>query len=660
MLIQPIDWFLAVWFTLAVASTAYVAYDQFRQNPEPAVMKWGFVLVTLYTGPLGLLLYVMADKEPRPGTHETFVQPLWKQGAGSTIHCLAGDATGIIAAAVITALAGLPMWQDMIIEYVTGFLFGLLVFQALFMRKMMGGSYLQNVRRSFLPEFISMNAMMAGMLPVMGLLMMGRDMRAMQPDELLFWGVMSLGVIVGYAIAYPFNVWMVANELKHGLMTERDGKIGSAHKRMKMSGAEHKSAEHKGMDMGAQLSTTKKASAKKPTRKATAMQGMMNRGDSTSGDTAMPAAAYGMTTPQLAAMTFISLLLLAVGSSIPAMHVNLTLSAKDVGRSIMPPGMTTNIRDLPAESMRDMAAVLPTLVRYTAPVDARGDRELAYKLENGVKVFDLETSVVNWHILPYVPVQAFAFNRQVPGPRIHVKEGDRIRIRVHNALPEPTTVHWHGLILPNAMDGPADITQPPIAPGGRFTYEFTTQQAGTYFYHTHAHSDRQQALGLYGALIIDPKEPAPEPKADLEYTLQLQEWLTREGLTYPAMLMEGALPNFFTINGKSYPSTDTIKMKVGQTVKLRFIGSNNNFIHPMHVHGGPFTVVARDGEVLPETARFQADTVNVGPGQRYDVLWKARLPGKWLVHCHIPHHTTNNNVEEKGGGGLVMLIDVTT
>ena len=378
------------------------------------------------------------------------------------------------------------------------------------------------------------------------------------------------------------------------------------------------------------------------------------------GGTAMPAAAYAITVPQLTAMTFISVLLLAVGSSIPAMHVNLELSAKDVGPSIMPPGMTTNIRDTPAESMRDMAAVLPTFVRYTAPVDARGDRELEPKLENDVKVFDLETSVVTWHILPYVPVQAFAFNRQVPGPRIHVKEGDRIRIHVHNTLPEPTTVHWHGLILPNAMDGPANITQAPIAPGATFSYEFTTQQSGTYFYHTHAHSDRQQALGLYGALIIDPKEAAGEPKADLEYTLQLQEWLTREGLTYPAMLMEGALPNFFTINGKSYPSTDTIKMKVGQTVKLRFIGSNNNFVHPMHVHGGPFTVVARDGEVLPETARFQADTVNVGPGQRYDVLWKARLAGKWLIHCHIPHHTTNNNVEEKGGGGLVMVIDVTT
>jgi FtsP/CotA-like multicopper oxidase with cupredoxin domain len=99
-------------------------------------------------------------------------------------------------------------------------------------------------------------------------------------------------------------------------------------------------------------------------------------------------------------------------------------------------------------------------------------------------------------------------------------------------------------------------------------------------------------------------------------------------------------------------------MKVGQTLKLRFIGSNNNFIHPLHVHGGPFTVVARDGEALAPAARFEADTVNVGPGQRYDVIWKARRPGKWLVHCHIPHHTTNGNTEQHGGGGLMMILDV--
>ncbi|TIU14949.1 MAG: DUF4396 domain-containing protein, partial [Mesorhizobium sp.] len=217
MFVQPVDYFLAVWFVLAALSTAYVAWDQFRNNPEPVVMKWGFILVTLYMGPLGLLIYVLADKEPRPGEHEAFTKPLWKQGVGSTIHCVAGDATGIILAAAITAALGLPMWIDLIVEYVAGFAFGLFIFQSLFMKSMMGGTYWENVRKSFMPEFISMNFMMAGMAPVMSFLMMGSDMRAMEPTELLFWGVMSFGVIVGFITAYPANVWMVARGLKHGL-----------------------------------------------------------------------------------------------------------------------------------------------------------------------------------------------------------------------------------------------------------------------------------------------------------------------------------------------------------------------------------------------------------------------------------------------------------
>src|SRR5437762_9962906 len=129
MIAQPYDYFLIAWFVLAVLSTAYVAFDQFRNNPEPTVMKWGFILVTLYLGPFGLLLYVLADKEPRPGTHEEFTSPLSKQGVGSTIHCVAGDATGIILAAAVTALLGLPMWLDLIIEYLAGFAFGLFIFQ---------------------------------------------------------------------------------------------------------------------------------------------------------------------------------------------------------------------------------------------------------------------------------------------------------------------------------------------------------------------------------------------------------------------------------------------------------------------------------------------------------------------------------------------------
>ena len=618
MIAQPIDLVLIVWFVLALLSSAYVAYDQFAHNPEPVVMKWGFVLITLYMGPIGLLLYVMADKEPKPGTHEEFIKPLWKQAVGSTIHCCAGDATGIIIAAAITASLGLPMWLDLIVEYTAGFAFGLFIFQSLFMQGIMGGTYRENVRRMFLPELISMNMMMAGMAPVMSLLMMGRDMRAMQPTELLFWGVMSLGVIVGFAFAYPANVWMVSRQMKHGLMTERQHASGAAAR-------VHKHADRH------------------------AAHGSDRGGHSMSPET---------TRPQLAAVTGMTLVMVAAGMVLPALFVNLRLSARDVDGAIMPPGMIMGW-DTPAAAMRDMRAIHPRFVSHVAPADARGDQPLAPKIDKGVKVFDLQTSVIRWTILPGVTVEAYAFNRQVPGPRIRVTEGDRVRINVTNSLPEPTAVHWHGLILPNAMDGAAEITQKPIAPGETFTYEFTTEQAGTYFYHTHAHVDRQQGLGLYGALIIDPREPNSDVRADAEYVIQLQEWLQRSGLTYPAMPMEGALPNYFTINGKAYPATDTLHLKLGQTIKLRFIGSNNIFIHPMHVHGGPFTVVARDGETLPPQARFDADTVNVGPGQRYDVIWRARKPGKWLVHCHIGHHTTNNNTETDGGGGLMLVIEVT-
>ncbi|MDP9202747.1 MAG: DUF4396 domain-containing protein [Gemmatimonadota bacterium] len=647
MILQPIDFVVYSWLTIAVFSAAYVAYDQFRNNPEAPIMKWGFVLVTLYMGPIGLLLYVMADKEPFAGTHERFIQPLWKQGVGSTVHCVAGDATGIILAAAATALLGFPMWIDVIVEYIFGFLLGLLVFQALFMREMMGGSYPENVRRSFVPELLSMNMMMAGMAPVMLLLMMGRDMRAMWPGEPLFWFVMSLGVTVGFFIAYPINLWLVAKGMKHGLMTVRDSRSKSAMASMgkaemaPMSKSEMASMEGHGAH-----------AVKKKEKKPAGVKGH--------GAPKKPGAdaeSDSVTRPQLVTLTGVTLLALLAGMFVPAAFVNLSVRAEEVRGAIMPPGMITTA-DTPPEAMRDMAAADPRIVSYTAPENARGDRVLAPRIENGVKVFDLDASVIRWNILPYVQVTAYAINRQVPGPRLELTEGDHVRINFTNHLPEPSTMHWHGLVVPNAMDGPGYITQVPVPPGGRYVYEYVVVQSGTYFYHSHTRPDRQQGLGLYGSMIIHPKDAAAEPKADYDYVVQLQEWLRRDGLTYPAMLMEGGLPNFFTINGKAYPATDTLRMRVGETIKFRIIGTNNNFIHPMHMHGGPFTVVARDGVVLALAARFEADVVNVGPGQRYDVIWPAREPGKWIFHCHIPHHTLNNNVEEKGAGGLTLLVEV--
>jgi FtsP/CotA-like multicopper oxidase with cupredoxin domain len=542
---------------------------------------------------------------------------------GSWVHCVAGDATGIILAAVTVALIGLPMWLDLMVEYTAGFLFGLLIFQALFMRKTMGGTYAENVRRSFLPELISMNCMMSGMAPVMVLLMMGRDMRAMWPGEPLFWMVMSLGVIAGFAVAYPVNVWLVSQGLKHGLMTDR-GASKSAPAHATPTPTAGKTSQHDIGSMG------------------------MHGGHGTHTE---------VTRPQLVTITLFTLLMLAAGMSVPAAFVNMRLSAHDVRGAIMPPGMIVT-QETSAAAMLDMAAVDPRDVTASYGLDKQGAQPLAPHIEDGVKVFDLETSVIRWQILPTVSVKAYAFNGQVPGPTLRFRKGDRVRITVTNRLPDTTAVHWHGLILPNVMDGVANVTQKPIDRGKVYRYEFTAVQAGSFLYHSHDHVDRQQSLGLYGAMIIDPAQATDDTVADHEYTIQLQEWLIREGLTYPAMPMDGGQPNYFTINGRAFPSTDVIKMKVGETLKVRFIGSNNGFIHPMHIHGGPFLVVARDGETLAPAARFKADTVNVGPGQRYDVIWTALKPGKWMIHCHISHHTTNNNTEQDGGGGLMMHIEV--
>jgi hypothetical protein len=218
--VNLLDWVLVAWFSLTFVSAAYVAWDAFRDNPEMRVMRWGWVLVTLYTGPIGAALYVLSCKEPRPSAHEAFSAAPWKQALGSTIHCLAGDATGVIVAATLTSLIGWPLWLDVLAEYVFGFLFGLLIFQALFMRDMLGGSYASALKRSIVPEWFSMNAVMAGMIPTM-VILMTRASAAMEPTSLRYWGIMALATLVGLVLAFPVNWWLVAAGLKHGMGTVR-------------------------------------------------------------------------------------------------------------------------------------------------------------------------------------------------------------------------------------------------------------------------------------------------------------------------------------------------------------------------------------------------------------------------------------------------------
>jgi hypothetical protein len=215
-----LDTVVMVWFVLTIASTAYVAYDLLARTPAMGVMKLGWILVLLYTGPVGLIVYMASCRRPGGASHEDFVAPRWKQAVGSTIHCMAGDATGIIAAAAITGTLALPLGVDLIIEYAAGFAFGLLIFQALFMKAMKGGSYLAAVRATVLPEWLSMNALMAGMLPVM-VVLTTQDPSAMEPTSARFWGVMAIATIVGGLLAYPVNWWLVASGLKHGMGSPR-------------------------------------------------------------------------------------------------------------------------------------------------------------------------------------------------------------------------------------------------------------------------------------------------------------------------------------------------------------------------------------------------------------------------------------------------------
>lgn len=290
--------------------------------------------------------------------------------------------------------------------------------------------------------------------------------------------------------------------------------------------------------------------------------------------------------------------------------------------------------------------------KNVAPASAaRGGQPLSFRLDGGVKVFDIAARPVRWNILDNVTATAWTYNGTAPGPLIRVTEGDRVRILVKNELDEPTTVHWHGLDVPNAMDGVPDLTQKPIQPGETFAYEFTASPAGTFMYHSHFDSDVQVSAGLYAPFIVDPKDGV---KADVDVTLMLSEWRIVGGQTFAAMPMTGMDPNYFTINGKAFPATETINVQRGQRVRLRFI-SIGQFVHPMHLHGMPFKIVATDGHPVPEAAQLTKDTVLVAPGERYDVEFTATEPGKWMLHCHILHHTTNDGADP---GGLMLIVNV--
>jgi FtsP/CotA-like multicopper oxidase with cupredoxin domain len=219
-------------------------------------------------------------------------------------------------------------------------------------------------------------------------------------------------------------------------------------------------------------------------------------------------------------------------------------------------------------------------------------------------------------------------------------EGDRVRILVTNKLPEPTSVHWHGVILPNGMDGVAGLTQRHIESGETYAYEFTLKQSGTLMYHPHSDEMVQMAMGMQGFFIIHPRQlPPPEQRVDRDFCIFLQEWFVPPGGATPDPNVMTEF-NLFTFNSRVYPGTEPLIVKLGQRVRIRFANLSMDS-HPMHFHGHRLTVTGTDAGAIPASARWPENTIDVPVGTTRDVEFIADNPGDWAMHCHKNHHTMN-------------------
>jgi manganese oxidase len=272
------------------------------------------------------------------------------------------------------------------------------------------------------------------------------------------------------------------------------------------------------------------------------------------------------------------------------------------------------------------------------PVVVPNGSTLPWTVKDGAKEFRLVAEPVEREFAPGMKVKCWGYNGQTPGPTIEAVEGDRVRIFVTNRLPEHTSVHWHGILLPNGMDGVSGLNQPPIRPGEIFVYEFTLRQNGTQMYHPHADEMLQMAVGMMGLFVIHPREPR-EPAVDRDFAIMLHEWAVHPG-TYrpdPAIMTDF---NMFTFNSRVFPGTDPLVVRTGERVRLRF-GNLSMDSHPIHLHGFQFKITGTDGGAIDPSAQWPETTVNVPVGTTRDVEFVADAPGDWILHCHKSHHTMN-------------------
>jgi FtsP/CotA-like multicopper oxidase with cupredoxin domain len=287
------------------------------------------------------------------------------------------------------------------------------------------------------------------------------------------------------------------------------------------------------------------------------------------------------------------------------------------------------------------------------PVVTPGIATLPFTMNNGVKEFQLTAGPVTF-ALPDLsdgmgmrgrPVNGFGYNGSTIGPTIEAVEGDTVRIILHNQLPEPTTLHFHGIELPIQMDGVPLFSQDPIPPGGSFVYEFKLNQSGTYFYHSHFMTAKQVGLGLMGFFIIHPQTPSASQVVDKDYAFFLHTWKINPGSAIPDTVEMNDF-NFFTMNGRVGNGVKgweipPMKAKIGERVRIR-VTNLSMLTHPVHLHGHTFRITEWGGGFLPEHQQIRANTINISSAEVRTLEFVARAPGKWMFHCHFTHHTMND------------------
>ncbi|MDE2219901.1 MAG: copper oxidase, partial [Gammaproteobacteria bacterium] len=275
--------------------------------------------------------------------------------------------------------------------------------------------------------------------------------------------------------------------------------------------------------------------------------------------------------------------------------------------------------------------------RSTGSVRTLNGWSLPYTLKAGVKEFHLVAEEVDHEFAPGCKAKCWGYNGGTPGPTLEAVEGDRVRILVTNRLPEPTSIHWHGILLPSGMDGVSGLSQPAIGPGETFAYEFTLRQHGTHMYHPHADEMVQMAVGMMGLFIIHPAGGEPEP-IDRDFAFLLHNWSLHPG-TYrpdPSIMLDFDL---WTFNSKVFPAIDPLVVRAGERVRIR-IGNLSMYNHPIHLHGHQFDVTGSDGGRWPRQRWRPEVTELIGVGQTRDLEFVA-VPGDWALHCHMAHHTMN-------------------